>query len=707
MFSSQSKWIGGGNGRISPMIHRTFTAKKAHTTVYISGLGFFELYINGQRVGNDCFVPAFSDYLQRPLLNLCYPTCDRMEHRVYVLEYDITQYLQDGENKMEILLGDGWWRQTDRIGEGRLHFGETLCARYEVFCGEEMLLCSDGSETFTDSFIQKSSLFCGEIQDFAANTAKHYPVTVLDDFCQRYEKQTCPADKVMATVVPTLLHTADGKAFYDAGKNLSGRVRLISAGGDVTVRHAEELNENGLDFRFSGDYQIQQDEYHNTKPGDVLYTHFRWSAFRYFEITGAVQQVQVEEIYSDVAVTADFQCSDETINFYYQAFINAYLANMHCGVPSDCPHRERLGYTGDGQLTCETGLLTTDAELFYRKWLEDIYDCQDIETGHVQHTAPFNGGGGGPGGWGGAIAIVPEALYRMTGDRKILVDALPRIDRYLDCMATFCEDGLVVRELAGGMSLGDWCVPGYQVHIPESYVNTYFYIRCMQIADDFRAELGQPAQYEAQIQTHKQRLIAAFYDAEADSFCGSVEGADLFAIDLGIAPASLVEKTARRYAQEPSVDTGIFGTELLLKFLSAPQYVDTFIKVLSNRAHPSFGYMQAHGATTLWETWEGNDSHNHPMLGGGVKYLFYGLLGVCPDAQRKQITITPVKQSQLSFISGKLTLWGNTLTVRYDYQPEGICASVWAQQASGITLVYDGKEYPVAQGENTFTFLYR
>ncbi len=704
MFSSYSKWICAGNERVSPLICREFTLKHGVAKIRICGLGFFELFLNGKRVGDDLLVPVFSDYMPRPMDSLYYPLDDEMRHRIYVVEYDITEYLQKGSNTMGILLGDGWWRQTDKTGEGRLHFSLELCTRYEIFSGDQLVAFSDGSEVYTDSFIRKSNLFYGEVQDFGADISKQYPVRLREDFCDNYQLQTCPGDRVMAVHTPKRVYAKDASVYYDAGKNLSGRVRMISGGGNVIVRHAEKIDLNGLDYSTSGDWQIQQDEYYNTKPGDVLYPHFRWSGFRYFEIVGQVQELTVEEIYSNVAVTSAFHCSDDTVNFYYQASVNALLANMHCGVPSDCPHRERLGYTGDGQLACEMALLTTDSEAFYRKWLEDIYDCQDVKTGHVQHTAPFNGGGGGPGGWGGAIAIVPDALYRITGDKTVLAKALPNIHRFLDCMASFCEDGLVVREREGGLNLGDWCVPGYNVHIPGSYVNTYFYIRCMAIADFFAAELGQPAQYTEAIAYHKRRLVEEFYDSKHDCFCGSVEGADLYAIDLGIAPQSLIEKTARRYENKPYIETGIFGTELLLKFLSQPQHIDTFIRVLAGRDYPSFGFMQRKGATTLWETWEGQYSHNHPMFGAGVKYLFYGLLGIHLDAANRTVSITPAKQHLLSFVSGKLTLWGNEISVDCCYEGEKIHMTVVSQKENCVIVRHQGKVYPVDSGQSEYVF---
>lgn len=145
---------------------------------------------------------------------------------------------------------------------------------------------------------------------------------------------------------------------------------------------------------------------------------FTWHGFRYFELTNNAEPVRCEVVHSDCAVTSSFESGSEMLNWLYDAYIRTQLSNMHSGVPSDCPHIERLGYTGDGQLCCEAAMMLLDSQKFYKKWLEDISDCQSIGNGHVQHTAPFMGGGGGPAGWGGAIAVVPYEMYKYTATRR-------------------------------------------------------------------------------------------------------------------------------------------------------------------------------------------------------------------------------------------------------------------------------------------------
>ena len=143
-----------------------------------------------------------------------------------------------------------------------------------------------------------------------------------------------------------------------------------------------------------------------------MHCRFTWFGFQYFEVKGNAKVTDCVVIHSDVKVSSTFSSSDETLNWLREAYLRTQLDNMHCGIPSDCPHVERRGYTGDGQLTCNAAMIQLDGEKFYRKWIQDIADCQDSITGHVQYTAPYIPSGGGPGGWGCAIVMVPYVFYR-------------------------------------------------------------------------------------------------------------------------------------------------------------------------------------------------------------------------------------------------------------------------------------------------------
>lgn len=167
-----------------------------------------------------------------------------------------------------------------------------------------------------------------------------------------------------------------------------------------------------------------------------------------------------EVIYTDLETVSDFVCENETVNHLLDAYRRTQLSNTHGCVPSDCPHRERRGYTGDGQITCETVMHVFGAKRMYDKWLRDIADCRNVKNGHIQHTAPFSGGGGGPGGWGGAIVVVPYMYYKMYGDPSAVRNYLYAIKHYLEYMESHCEGMLVTHEEKGGWCLGDWCFKG-------------------------------------------------------------------------------------------------------------------------------------------------------------------------------------------------------------------------------------------------------
>lgn len=707
MFGDRSVWIGCGEGEASPLIRRVFRWEGDRAELAVTGLGFFECFLNGKRVGEDWLKPAFSDYRERNFKELLYPFTDETAHRVYYLVYDVTAFLTQGENVLTLLLGDGWYRQTRRVEEGKMFFGRELLARYELTGEKKLIAASNGSERFAQSFIKQSNLFFGETQDFSDfdpgcllpgfDDSDWEQVRVLPEFETRFCRQTCPCDRVSAVLEPKLLVERGGTRIYDAGENLSGRV-CIRGKGNFSVRYAELFDGRELDFSSCGGTgQIQHDCFLAVPKGKEVFSVFRWSGFRFFEVTGEAEKIWVEKFHADVPVTASFRTDDENVNFYFEAFLRSMRANMHCGIPSDCPHRERLGYTGDGQLICESALLTLDSRTFFEKWLEDIFDCQDRRTGHVQHTAPFNGGGGGPGGWGGAIVLVPWSLYRIHGDLSVFRKSLPAMRKYLSSMASFSEGGLIVREIEGGWCLGDWCTPD-PIKLPEPFVNTYFYLKCMRLADEAARLIGEEPVYGEEIERVKTAWLKAFYDPDADSFCHSEQGADLFAIDLGLAGQGLIERTYRRYLEDPVFDTGIFGTELLLGFLADPARAEGMIGLLSTDKFPSFGFMKKQGATTLFENWNGAESHDHPMFGGGVKYLFYGLAGVRATPGFAAISLYPPRQSKLRHIECGLTVNGAELKVRYHYGARVLRAEVETNRPG--SLYFGSKIYPLSPGTN-------
>ena len=656
-------WICGGTGCEAPLFRRSFwldrTERFQSARLEICGLGYFLFYINGKRISDQELMPAMTDYASVLGCETTYPVWEeRSAHRCRYLSFDLLPYLKAGENVLAVRLGNGWYHQTERIAEGKFVFG------LPKLWFELTLTDADGRQEWIESDRQtlwhpggllKNNLFLGEVRDLRKEPEGwqdpdadlsgwkpaqpvHAPETLL-------EEQTCPPDRVIRKLYPILIGEYDGRKIYDCRENIAGRVVLSCLGkkGEcITVRHAEELAADGtLDFESAGGSdQLQQDHYICDGRIQTLHPLFCWHGFRYFETEGSCEVLYAEVIHTDVAVTSSFSCSDPVLNWLYEAYIRTQLDNYHGCVPSDCPHRERLGYTGDGQLTAETAMLLLDAKELYRKWYQDILDSQGAETGHIPHTAPFLGGGGGPGGWGCAVYQVPLAWTKIYGDNSLLVQGYDAILRWFDYMDAHSEKGLVVCEEEGGWCLGDWCFPASEEkeQLPEAFINTFYYLHglqeMMQISEKMNNKL--PIRFAEREKNVKNAFLDAYFDPETGDFCEGRAAGNAYGLALGLGDERTKKHLVEKYEALGRFDTGIFGTSMLLEQLFSIGAGDLAVRLLTNDSEAaSFAHMKRNGATTLWERWDGRESHNHPMFGACVRLMFTQILGIrmTPSAQ--------------------------------------------------------------------------
>lgn len=696
MFSKNSKWIVAGEEFSSPIILKRFHVTHFKSAVIdISGLGYYELFVNGKRVSEAYFKPVVSDYAERDFSEYGYPLPDKTSHTIYYNDYDLSDYLSEGENILAVMIGNGFYRQNKRTCEGETKFGDELPLRFDLRVKTENGLAhiySDGTERAIEGFIKENNLFYGEIHDYVGFSEdsfttipdKSYAVRVAPSPRARILKQRCPDDVVCERIIPKFVCKTENGVVYDVGRNISGFVSLKAVSARVQIRHAEEMKDGKLDFQSAGgDWQISENIYKNAQ-GRMVHPWFSWSGFRYFEVCGEAENIEALVVHTDVSVTASFRCGNQTLNWLFDTYLNTQLSNMHGGVPSDCPHRERLGYTGDGQLTAESAMLTLNCRSFYEKWMRDIADCQDINSGHVQHTAPFFGGGGGPGGWGCAIVFVPYAYYKTYGDVGVLRKYYPAMVKYIECMKTFCEDDLVVREREKGWCLGDWCTPE-KVALPEPFVNTFYYIRSLEIMEKIAKRIGRVFDYEEEIARSKRAVVKHYFNEDSGNFCEGKQGANAFALTLGLGDERTKTNLLAHYRATKRFDTGIFGTDVLAEYLARIGEVQLLYDLLTAKGFPSFDYMRAHGATTLWEDWAGLGSHNHPMFGACVKQLFYGLLGLSADAGFKHISVTPRYIDGIDRIDATLQFPRGSVRFSYRYKDGEVSADVEAQGNIKVT----------------------
>ncbi len=684
----QGIWIGAGEGKsegeikgealAAPLFRKSFEldgpVKRA--ALYICGLGYYELYVNGLKVGDHVLDPNWTHYDTRSMEGLLYPFEDRMSQTVLYVAYDVTDMLQAGGNVLGVMLGNGWYNQRERTVEGRMSYSTPkflLQLNIELADGRQLHLSSDRSWKYAGGPILFNNIYYGEVYD-AREEQVGWHANGFDDRnwahaewaaapTGRLKAQISTPDKIMGEIRPVRISEPCPHVYVvDLGQNISGWARLAvkgESGRKVTLRFAEELDERGmLDYRSAGGTdQIQSDVYILKGEGEERYEpRFTWHGFRYIEVTGYPDRLGPDHIrgvlvHAAVERAGSFECSDPLINQIQACYVRSQLTNLHGGVPSDCPHRERLGYTGDAQITAEAAMFNLDMAAFYTKWMQDLADAQNKETGFVPHTAPFYGGGGGP-GWGSAIIILPWFMYVHYGDKRILERHYGAMSHWMEYLSTRTDgNGILVREEPGSWCLGDWCAPG---QLPsESLVNTFYYGYVSRMMERISLTLGRPEQaerYKALSDAIGSAFNRTFLNEDLALYATGEGGSAVFPLALGIVPEALSGKVLTSLVDMLTVklgghlDTGIFGTKFLFDVLADYGYGEIAYELLQAPDYPGYENMIGQGATTLWENWNGEGSRNHPMFGSISGWFYRVLAGIRPDpagAGFRKMTIKP------------------------------------------------------------------
>ena len=496
-----------------------------------------------------------------------------------------------------------------------------------------------------------------------------------------------------------------GRYRVDFGETVSGWVRLHGVRGEagrrIEIKYLSESPNGSNAYTMKGE-----------GPEDYA-TRFTWYVFREVELSGwpgelHPGQLTAEAVYSDVETTGGFACSNPLLNRIDRIWWRTQLDNMHGAVASDCPHRERSAYTGDGQTVCATVMHRFDAAAFYSKWIGDILAAQNPDTGYVPNGAPWQPGCGGGVAWGAAICIMPWEFYLHYGDRDMLARNLDGMKGYVDYLGGWADaDGVIYaraphgREPVYWMNLGDWCPPG---KLPsDTLVHTFYYWRCADIAARTARVLGDSAgaqRYGALAERVRRAFHGRFYDPGTGSY--GPFGGDVFALYMGVPP----ERYPRVYAalrdnirrNGGHLDTGIYGTQFLLEVLCDNGMNDLAYGIMTKRTFPSFGHWIEQGATTMWEQWDGGNSHCHPMFGACLTWLYRRVAGMESDPERpgyRHIVFRPRPVGDLTWARyAQLTSRGEA-SVRWERTaggfmleadiPAGSTATVWVPLGDGQT----------------------
>jgi len=640
----------------APMLRKSVILNKdiVSARAYVTGLGFFELYVNGEKAGKDVLVPNVTLYGKRDDLGEIGAMINNnfREYRVMYLSYDIKPLLKEGENVIGAILGNGFYNPSSYWcqGYGTPRFLSQIHIRYSD--GTEQVIVSDTSWKAARSAIVMDQVFDGEHYD-ARLEQPGWPAPGFDDSAWqqavvrkapegKLKAHMSPVDRVMESLPPVRVEkTGTGSYRVDFGQEISGWVHLMN----VTGKPGHVINIKYICESAMGDNSY-------TMKGGVPESYaarFTWFVFREVEISNwpgelNPDQLRAEAVYTDIETTGKFECSNSLFNAINKIWWRSQTDNMHGGIASDCPHRERSPYTGDGQVACVTVMHNFDARAFYTKWIQDILGAQNPENGYVPNGAPWQPGCGGGVAWGAAMNIMPWEFYLHNGDKDMLRDNYEGMTGYIRYMLTWVDsDGIMFSQAPDRtkpnrwINLGDWAVPGKLP--PDDLVHTFFLWRCADLTAKAAGVLGRKEEadeYNAIAEKTKAAFQRKYFDEEKGTY-GNF-GGNIFALKMGI-PSGQKERVIAALRSDISangdhLDTGIFGTQFFFEVLAENGLNELAFKAMNQRTRPSYGWWIEQGATTSWEQWSGSGSRNHPMFGGGITWFYRKLAGMNADPAR-------------------------------------------------------------------------
>jgi alpha-L-rhamnosidase len=653
----QGQWIGrttDTNSLPAPMLRRAFTleGKVKQARAYICGLGYYELHLNGKKVGDHLLDPGYTRYDKRAL---------------YVT-YDVTDALRHGKNAIGVILGNGWYNvQTRAVWDfdkapWRAAPKLLMQLRVEYTDGRVETIGTDSRWTTSSGPITFDSIYGGETYDARAEKPGWDTPDYDDSAWAMAQVVSAPGGKLAAQMMPPikadqtikpvkLTEPQPGVFVFDMGQNFAGYAELSArepAGTKVVMKYGERLSKDGmLDradiqqhvVRMDTNQQYQTDTYilNGSSRNKQHATRFTYHGFQYVEVTGFPGKPTLDTlrgvfIHSAIPVAGEFECSNPLLNRIWVAGRWSYLSNLQ-GIPTDCPHREKNGWTGDAHLAAEQGLFNYAPAAVYTKWINDLGDEQR-PTGELPGIVPTSGWGykwgNGP-AWDSAFLLIPFYLYEYCGDTKVLCNHCEGLKRYVDYLTSKAKDGIV------DIGLNDWAP--FNTKTPADITSTAYYYRDAQIVALAAGLMGNDAdarKYADLAASIKQAFTAKFYHPDTGLYGNGSQTSLSCALYQGLVePANKARVLSNLVAavekSNGHIDTGILGAKYLLNALLENGRADVAYRIASQKDLPSWGWWLEQGATTLWEQWSGTDSRNHIMFGDISAWFYKALAGINPD----------------------------------------------------------------------------
>ena len=692
---------------------KCFASKKGLVSarLYITACGLYEAQINGSRVGSFVLAPGSTDY----------------RRRIQYQTYDVTDLVREqAENTLEITLADGWYRGSVGCFAPTNVFGrqtKLLCQlELNYRNGARQIIGSDSSFSWSsDGPVRFADLEDGEIIDAAQTPAFDGSAVVVKERVVPTASDNVPVT-CHERLPGKLLHTPAGKTVLDFGQNLAGFVSFTVSGvqgkqlkltmgeildeaGEFTQKNMQEettademsrmqeimlITGNKEKLKCAMKFSPKQEIVYTCRGGREHYeTRFAIFGFRYALVETDLDLSDAEfeavAVYSDMRVTGSFTCSDERVNRLWQNTLWSMKSNF-ADVPTDCPTRERLGWTGDAQIFFRTGTWMMDTAAFFRKWLRDMADNQ-TKKGKMSAVVPWNGcsmvydNTGASVGWGDAAILIPWSYYEAYGDLDVLQESYPMMQAYAEFMIR--NTGHKSRKDAKanpynqyvyekGLHLGEWLEPeefnetvtagSSALHTEEATAYLHFSMEHMAKAAEVLGKTGDAARYREYADGAAKAYSWLFLRAAAPDTDRQAKLVRPLALGLGTEQErkALEDRLAEAVVSRAyHVMTGFLSTPYLLPVLTEAGRSDLAYKMLLNEEKPGWLYEVQQGATTIWENWEGTLSRNHYSPGAVCQWLMESAAGIRQNGKAAFVLAPVPAQAGITCAAGSCdTLYG-------------------------------------------------
>ncbi|MBN1126478.1 MAG: family 78 glycoside hydrolase catalytic domain, partial [Sedimentisphaerales bacterium] len=624
VFERKQGWPPPDNDVPDPWLRKTFTLadKPARACIYVASVGYHDLYVNGKKVGDAVLSPSVATH----------------KKRARYVTYDISDHLQKGKNVIGLWLGVSWSIFPHYKTEDRPQTPMVI-AQAEMILPDGKRVQIDTDETWKTHPSPNTLLGVWDFMHYGGerwDANKEMPdwcAVDLDDTQWKEATKYLPKlplsaemiepNRRIKKVTPVGIKKLDSGAFrVDLGVVTTGFLETDVSGnpGDVIEFKFSERHDQEMTHRHRSQYVVGP-EGEGTFANRFNYFTGRWITIEGLQQAPKPEDIRVWLVRTDYDRVGRFECSNELLNRIYDTTLWTCENLSLGGYVVDCPQRERMGYGGDAHATTETGMTNYELAAFYTKWSQDWRDVQE-ENGNLPYTAPTYWGGGGP-GWSGYCITLPWEMYRHYGDKRILEVNFTTMQKWLAFMETKTVDNMLVRWGGQWDFLGDWLWPGAEGvngdTIETLFFNNCYWIYNLQTAAKAADVLGKQTiaeQYRKRAEQVRKAVHSKFFNPADNSYVNGFQGYLAIALLVDLPPESLRPAVWKRLEEEilirrrGHIHAGITAGAMLFKTLLAADRGDLIFPMVNTETYPGWGDMLKHGATTLWEDWEGRSAHS-------------------------------------------------------------------------------------------------